>query len=68
MARTPRRGPAERGAAWLYTGPLGHLYSTLADIAVAWGRWAAERARARLRGGAAGAGGAGDGGRDTPPV
>lgn len=27
-----RRGASERLAAWLTTGPLGHLYSTVADI------------------------------------
>ena len=26
-------------AAWLYTGPLGHLYGTAADIVELWGRW-----------------------------
>ena len=29
-----RRGPGERLQAWLATGPPGHLYSALADIAV----------------------------------
>jgi hypothetical protein len=28
-----RRKPAERAAAWLYTGPLGHLWSAVADLA-----------------------------------
>jgi hypothetical protein len=50
MARTPRRGAGERAAAWLYTGPLGHLYGTLADIAVVWARWLASRGRAKLGG------------------
>jgi hypothetical protein len=27
-----RRPPSERLAAWLVTGPLGHLYSVLADL------------------------------------
>jgi hypothetical protein len=49
MPRPLRRRPAERAAAWLYTGPPGHLYSTLVDIAVAWSRWAASRGREKLR-------------------
>jgi hypothetical protein len=40
-----RRGPLERVLAWLYTGPLGHLYGALADISVMWMRWS----RLRLR-------------------
>ena len=44
------RGPRERLAAWLVTGPFGHLYGTLADIAVLSGRWGASRVRARVRG------------------
>jgi hypothetical protein len=27
-----RRGPRERFAAWLVTGPLGHLWSVVADV------------------------------------
>ena len=42
-----RRPPAERALAWIYTGPLGHLWSTLADIAVLWIRWMAARVRDR---------------------
>jgi hypothetical protein len=42
--------PPRRLAAWLYTGPLGHLWSTTADIASLWLRWSAGRARERLRG------------------
>ena len=44
-----RRTAGERLLAWLYTGPLGHLYGTLADIAVLWVKWGAATARARLR-------------------
>jgi hypothetical protein len=44
-----RRPPAERAAAWLYTGPLGRLYGTLADIAELWAKWMLARARARHR-------------------
>jgi hypothetical protein len=46
MARSARLG--ERALAWLYTGPLGHLWGTLADIVELWGRWAAASARAKL--------------------
>jgi len=44
------RGPRERFAAWLVTGPIGHLYGTLADVALPWGRWGFARVRARVRG------------------
>jgi hypothetical protein len=30
---------SERAQAWLYTGPLGHLWSAVADIALLWFRW-----------------------------
>ena len=40
-----RQGPGTRLAAWLYTGPLGHLYSTLADVVELWLRWALHRLR-----------------------
>jgi len=39
--------PGRRLAAWLYTGPVGHLWSTAADVVVAWARWGAARARER---------------------
>jgi hypothetical protein len=39
--------PRRRLAAWLYTGPLGHLWSTGADVVALWGRWALASARAR---------------------
>ena len=41
------RAPAERALAWLYTGPPGHLYGVLADVAVLWARYAASRLRER---------------------
>ena len=44
----PSRGPPERLAAWLVTGPLGHLYSVVADLAVYFTRWMVQRARRRL--------------------
>jgi hypothetical protein len=37
----------DRFAAWIVTGPLGHLWSALADIAVAWVRYAWARLRGR---------------------
>jgi hypothetical protein len=49
MSRPLRRRPGERLAAWLYTGPLGHLYGTVADVTAAWTRYAADRLRARRR-------------------
>ena len=47
-ARGLTRPPAERALAWLYTGPLGRLWGTLADIAELWVKWMLLRARARL--------------------
>ena len=51
MARSaPLDRPApERALAWLYTGPLGHLWGTVADIVVLWVRWGTATARARWR-------------------
>jgi|tagenome__1003787_1003787.scaffolds.fasta_scaffold20222542_2 hypothetical protein len=37
----------ERTLAWLYTGPLGQLWGTLADVAELWGRWMLQRLRHR---------------------
>jgi hypothetical protein len=51
VTRVIRRGPRERFDAWMVTGPLGHLYGTLADIAVLWARWGVSRVRARSRSG-----------------
>jgi hypothetical protein len=42
-----RRDPAERVQAWLVTGPLGHLWSVLADITVLLARYALSRIRRR---------------------
>lgn len=47
---TPRRGPLERALAWVVTGPLGHLYSVVADLAVFAARSLVGRARRRLQG------------------
>jgi hypothetical protein len=33
----------------MVTGPLGHLYGTLADITMLWARWAVSRVGARVR-------------------
>jgi hypothetical protein len=44
-----RRGLSERFAAWIYTGPLGHLWGALADISEMWLRWMWSRVRTRLR-------------------
>jgi hypothetical protein len=41
--------PHRRAAAWIYTGPLGHLYGTTADIVVAWARWGSGALRERVR-------------------
>ena len=29
-----------RALAWLYTGPVGHFYGTVADLMGYWVRWA----------------------------
>ena len=39
--------PRRRALAWIYTGPLGHLWSTLADVVVLWVRWGTGRVRQR---------------------
>jgi hypothetical protein len=41
-----RRTPARRLAAWLVTGPVGHLYGGVADVAA----WVLRRQWARIRG------------------
>lgn len=38
----------ERLAAWLVTGPLGHLYSVVADLAGYFVGWMLTRAKRRL--------------------
>ena len=47
-ATWPRRDPAERLTAWLFTGPLGHLYSVVADLTVYFVRSMLKRAKRRL--------------------
>jgi hypothetical protein len=46
-----KRDPLERAQAWLVTGPLGHLLSALADLAVVLARhgWSRLRRRGPLR-------------------
>jgi hypothetical protein len=39
------RPTAEKLQAWIVTGPLGHLWSALADMAVIWVRYLAHRVR-----------------------
>jgi hypothetical protein len=45
-----RPSPSTRALAWLYTGPVGHLYGGLADAATLVGRLALARVRSRVRG------------------
>ncbi|HKN95262.1 MAG TPA: hypothetical protein VJU60_13085 [Thermoleophilaceae bacterium] len=42
-----RRGPVERLWAWLYTGPLGHLYGVGADVSLLFARYGWWRLRGR---------------------
>jgi hypothetical protein len=44
-----RRTAGERLVAWLYTGPLGHLWGAVADISSMWLRWMWSRLVARVR-------------------
>jgi hypothetical protein len=40
----------ERFLAWIYTGPVGHLYGTVADITELWILYLMSLVRRRLRG------------------
>jgi hypothetical protein len=40
----------DRFLAWIYTGPVGHLYGTVADIAQLWFLYLMSLAKHRLRG------------------
>jgi hypothetical protein len=42
-----RRTAAERLQAWIVTGPLGHLWSALADMVLIWARYLVRRAGGR---------------------
>ena len=41
--------PGERFLAWIYTGPLGHLYGTAADVTQLWLGYVGSVIRHRLR-------------------
>jgi hypothetical protein len=43
----PRRNLPERAQAWIVTGPVGHLWSALADIVVLLARYGIARLRGR---------------------
>ena len=45
-----RLSPLTRASAWLYTGPVGHLYGGLVDWVSLVGRLLLARARERARG------------------
>jgi hypothetical protein len=40
-----RRPVTEKLQAWIVTGPLGHLWSALADMTLIWVRYLVHRAR-----------------------
>jgi len=42
-----RRSPITVAAAWIVTGPLGHLWSGLGDVLALAGAWVRTRIRAR---------------------
>ena len=44
--------PRERLLAWIYTGPVGHVYGTVADVTQLWILYLASRVRRRLSGNA----------------
>ena len=47
--RAVRRRPvAEQLRAWIVTGPIGHLWSAMADITLLWTRYLANRVRGRV--------------------
>jgi len=43
------RNPIDRAAAWLVTGPLGHLWSVAVDVVLLWARWGLARVRKEQR-------------------
>ena len=45
MTQVPVR---DRLLAWIYTGPIGHLYGTLADIGQLWFLYLMSRLKRRL--------------------
>jgi hypothetical protein len=48
--RARRLSPSTRALAWIYTGPLGHLYGGLVDWVLLLWRLALARVRTRVRG------------------
>jgi hypothetical protein len=48
VTRVPAR---DRFLAWIYTGPLGHLYGTAADVVQLWFLYLVSSARRRLNSG-----------------
>jgi hypothetical protein len=48
-ASSLRRSPGERLLAWIVTGPLGHLWSAVADVTLLLGRYLASRLRRSRR-------------------
>jgi hypothetical protein len=47
LPRVLRRPASEKLQAWIVTGPLGHLWSSLTDMILIWVRYLAHRARGR---------------------
>jgi hypothetical protein len=45
VAAIGHRGAAERLQAWVFTGPLGHLWSVMVDVAVLWAHYGLFKAR-----------------------
>ena len=45
VAAIGHRSAAERLQAWVFTGPLGHLWSVMADVVVLWVRYGRFKAR-----------------------
>jgi hypothetical protein len=48
LPRVLRRPASEKLQAWIVTGPLGHLWSSLTDVVLIWARYLANRARGRV--------------------
>ena len=48
MAALGHRSAAERVQAWVFTGPLGHLWSVMVDVVVLWMRYGLLKARTLL--------------------
>jgi hypothetical protein len=48
LPRVRRRPVTEQLQAWIVTGPVGHLWSAMADITLIWTRYLASRVRGRI--------------------